>query len=272
MPTVEANGLSFHVVDEGEGPVVLLLHGFPDSSHLWRHQVRALVEAGFRAVAPDLRGFGRSDKPEGVEAYAAPNLLADVGGLLAALGVGRFSVVGHDWGAFLAWATAAFMPEQVERLCVISVGHPGAFAAAGYEQWEKSWYMLWWQFPGAADAALPRDDWRLLRAWTRGAGDTERYIEDLARPGALTAGLNWYRANISPEMIGADAVPLPPVACPTLGVWSTGDVFLTEGQMTGSQRFVTGPWRYERIGDASHWVPVDQPDRLNRLLVDFLGS
>jgi pimeloyl-ACP methyl ester carboxylesterase len=266
---LEVGGIGLNVLDDGEGPAVLLLHGFPDSLDLWRHQVPALTGSGFRVVAPDLRGFGQSDAPEEMEAYALPAVLEDVVGILDQLEVPSLRVVGHDWGAALAWGLAALHPERVERLVAISVGHPATFPGS-MEQRALSWYMLFFQFP-EAEEALRRDDWRFFREAFGGGGDLDRYIEDLSRPGRLTAGLNWYRANISPEsFVSAISSAVPAVSCPTLGVWSSGDVALTEHQMTSSAANVNGPWRYERIDDASHWIPVDAPERLNELLIDFL--
>ena len=274
LPTrrVEANGLTFSVVDAGEGPAVLLLHGFPDSSHLWRHQVPALVDAGYRVLAPDLRGFGESDRPEGVDQYAIPLVFMDVVALLDEAGVDRARVVGHDWGAGVAWTLASLAPDRVERLVAISVGHPSAyFSLGGFEQRERSWYMLFFQFEGVAEEGLRADDWRLLREWA-GGGDVERHVADLSRPGALTAALNWYRANIPPQAFTLGLGPeLPPVRCPVMAVWSDGDHHCLEPQIKGSDRYVDGPFRYERVHRASHWVPIDAPDRLNRLLVDFLA-
>lgn len=268
---LEVGGVGLNVLDEGEGPPVLLLHGFPDSLDLWRHQVPALTGAGFRVIAPDLRGFGRSDAPEEVEAYALPAVMEDVVGLLDQLEVPTTHVVGHDWGAALAWGLAALQPDRVERLVALSVGHPATFPGS-MEQRALSWYMLFFLFP-EAEEALQRDDWRLFREAFGGGGDLDRYVEDLSRPGRLTAGLNWYRANISPESFAsAMSSAVPAVSCPTLGVWSAGDVALTEHQMTSSAENVTGPWRYERIDDASHWMPVDAPERLNELLLDFLAG
>jgi len=269
---VEVNGLRFRVVEDGNGPAVLLLHGFPDSSHLWRHQIPALVAAGYRAIAPDLRGFGESDKPEAVEAYALPLLLSDVTGMLDALHVDRARVIAHDWGAALGWLLAGMYPDRVERLVALSVGHMNSFAAAGIEQREKSWYMLLFQFRGIAEEALRRNDWRLFRAWARDHSEAEHWISALSRPGALTAGLSWYRANVAPETLLADPAPFPSVAVPTLGVWSSGDAYLTEEQMVRSQEHVTGTWHYERIEGASHWMQLDQPEPLNRLLTQFLAS
>jgi pimeloyl-ACP methyl ester carboxylesterase len=259
---------------------VLLLHGFPDSWRLWRHQLPALAEAGHRVVAPDLRGFGESDRPAAVEHYTLRTLVGDVVGLLDVLDVDRAAVVGHDWGAALAWAVARFVPERVSRLVAVSVGHPLANAAAGLAQRRLSWYMLWFLFPGVAERVLPEDDWAVFRRWAwngaqRGEDpDLDRQLADLSRPGALVAGLNWYRANIDPAAFvisDPTRISVPPLACPTMGVWSSDDFALTEAQMTGSGRFVSGPWRYERLDGVDHWVPVHALDRLNQLLVDFLG-
>lgn len=270
---ITVNELSFHVVDEGQGSAVLLLHGFPDSSALWRHQIPALVDAGHRVIAPDLRGFGESDRPETVEAYRLKVLVGDVLGILDALGVERVSVVGHDWGATLGWALAARAPERVQRLAALSVGHPAGYFTDAMVQRKMSWYMLFFLFPGAAEDTLRRDGWALLRLWLREQGDIERYPTDLDRPGALTAALNWYRANLTAEAFGQlNPKPGPPVKCPVLGVWSDGDRYCGEAQMLASQRHVIGPWSYARVDGASHWIPLDAPDTLNTLLVEFVND
>jgi len=268
---ITTNGITLHVLDEGVGSPVLLLHGFPDSARLWRHQIGALVGAGRRVVAPDLRGFGESDRPTEVAAYRLSTVLADLMGLLDALGLDRVAVVGHDWGAGVAWLFAALHPERVERLAVLSVGHP-AVRPPSLAQREKAWYMLLFQFEGVAEELLRRDDWSLLREWLRGNGDLDSYLADLARPGALTAALNWYRANVHPRGQLTDRPPPPAVAAPTLGLWSSGDDYLLEEGMLASGRHVTGPWRYQRIEDASHWMQLDAPERVNELLVDFLAE
>jgi len=259
------------VLDEGEGPPVLLLHGFPDSSQLWRHQIPALLAAGFRVVAPDLRGFGESEKTQEVEAYALRNLLGDVLAVLDELGIERTHVVGHDWGAGLAWVTAGFAPDRIDRLVVLSVGHPNTVRTPTVEQREKAWYMLLFQFEGVAEELLQRDDWKLAREWMRENGDAERYLEDLARPGALTAALNWYRANTHPRRELGERMAFPKIAAPTMGIWSSGDDYLLEEPMVRSGEHVTGGWRYERIEGASHWLQLDDPERVNALLLDFLG-
>jgi pimeloyl-ACP methyl ester carboxylesterase len=278
---IDLGDITVHVRDTGSGTPVVLLHGWPDTGDLWRHQVPALTASGYRVIAPDLRGFGRSDRPEAVEAYRIRSLVGDVLGVLDAVGAGRAAVVGHDWGASLAWATAMGAPDRVARLVPISVGHPGSNAFAGLRQRQLSWYMLWFIAPGVAERVLPADDWAWYREWAwQGKSrdddpDLRRQLGDLERPGALTAGLNWYRANILPEryvLSPADVAGMATVSCPTMAVWSTGDMALGEEQMLVSERFVTGPWRYERIEDAGHWIPTEAPERLSELLLDFLAD
>lgn len=269
---IELDGIGLNVVEEGSGPAVLLLHGFPDSAALWRHQIPALAKAGFRAVAPDLRGFGESDKPPQKEAYQLARVLADAVGILEALGLERVHVVGHDWGAAVAWSLASFLPDRVDRLVAMSVGHMAAFARAPIEQREKSWYMLLFQIEKLAEEVLRRDGWRLFREFTRHHPECDRWIRDLERPGALTAGLNWYRANMTPESMFAEPPAFPKVRADTLGLWSSDDAYLTEAQMRDSARFVEGSWHYQRVGDAGHWLQLDQPERVNRYLLGFLGA
>jgi len=269
---VAVNGIRLHVHEQGSGPPVLLLHGFPDSSSLWRHQVPALVGAGYRVIVPDLRGFGLSDRPARVDDYAIQTLFGDAVGLLDAFGLARAHVVCHDWGAALGWGLAVFSPERVERFAALSVGHFASFFEGGVPQREKSWYMLYFQYEGIAEESLQSEDWKLFRDWTRDHSELPRWIADLSRPGALTAALSWYRANMNPARPGLAGVTFPPVTVPTLGVWSSGDAYLLEAQMIGSARHCSAEWRYERIENASHWMQLDQPERVNALLLDWLRA
>lgn len=269
--TLTANGLRFHVEDTGEGPAVLLLHGFPDTGRVWRRQVPALADAGLRAIVPDLRGRGRTERPPEVAAYALPELVADATGILDALGIERAHVVGHDWGAALAWTLAALAPERVNRLVVISVGFPGA-VRPDRRALEQGWYRLLFLFPQAEELLL-RDDAYLLRTLSAGAPDSPEYRELRTDPEALTAGLAWYRANAPVENLpGADAPRLPPVPVPTLGIFGENDPYLTERAMLASERFVTGGWQYQRIPGAGHWPQLEEPERINELLLEFLAA
>ena len=261
--TVNVNGLTFPVLDYGEGSPVLLLHGFPDDRFLWRNQAIELPTAGLRVIAPDLRGFGDAPRPADPAEYGLDIAAKDVIGILDALGIGQVQMVAHDWGAALGWRIAGLYPNRVSRYAALSVGAPGAAPTA--EQKEKSAYMLFFRKPGVEEE-IQRDDWKWFRTWLRNAPDTARYIDRLSRPGALTAGLNWYRAsNARP----AGAAPLV-VSCPVLGIWSDGDAYLTEEQIRTSGERIKGSFQYEKITGASHWMMLDKPNEVNRLLLAFL--
>jgi pimeloyl-ACP methyl ester carboxylesterase len=266
---VDQVGLEVDVQGPEDGRPVLLLHGFPDTGRVWQAQVRALVDAGFRAVVPDLRGYGGSDKPAEVEAYSAGHLVRDAIGLLDQLGIQRTHVIGHDWGAAVGWALATFTPERVDHLVALSVGHPTSFRTAGLEQKMKSFYMLLFLFKGVGERWLSNNDWRNFRRWA-GHPDADAVIAELEANGSLTPALNYYRANIPVESWLEDPPKYPPVQASTMGIWSSADPALTEGQMTASDEYMAGPWRYERIDGAGHWLQLEAADAVNRLLLDFL--
>jgi len=267
---VALQGIRMFVQDEGAGEPVLLLHGWPDTHLLWRNQVPALTAAGYRTIAPDLRGFGATDKPADVSEFGLLQVVGDVLGLLDRIGVERAHVVGHDWGGVIGCVLAAMAPGRVSSLTCLSVGHPAAFRGAGWEQRQKSWYMLLFQFPGVAEQWLAQDDFANLRSWVQHPA-IEEVVTRLKAPGALTASLGLYRAVMPPESLLAGPAALPPIRVPTMGVWSTDDIAVTEAAMTGTQRYVVGGWRYERIEGAGHWMQLDAPDRVNDLLTDFLN-
>ncbi len=268
MSRVNVGGVDTEYQVTGQGRAVVLLHGFPDSGRVWRHQVPALAGAGFKVIVPDLRGYGRSGKPEAVAAYSLSVVAGDVLAILGELGIGQAHVVGHDWGAALAWALASFAPDRVDHLAVLSAGHPATFLRT-LQQRQKSWYMLLFQFPGIAERWLTEDNWANFRRWAAHP-DTSQVIADLEASGSLTPGLNWYRANMPPELWVRPPAHLPPVVAPTMGVWSTGDAALTETQMTDSAASVTAPWRYERLDGPGHWLQLEAPDQVSALLLDFL--
>jgi len=262
----------FAVTEEGTGEPVLMLHGFPDSARLWRHQIPALVGAGYRVIAPDQRGFGASDKPQEVAAYALPEVLGDALALLDHFGLERVRVVSHDWGAAVGWALAAWHPERVERHAALSVGHLSSLWNAGLAQRRLAWYMLLFMRQGLAEDILMRQDWQFFRDLWGHHPEMDTWLGDLARPGALTAALNWYRANVDVDTWTEEGWVMPRVTVPTMGIWSSGDIYLTETQMVASGQYVDAPWRYERIEGATHWLMLDQPERITALLLDFLGS
>lgn len=269
---VRSGDVELAVTEHGpaDGPPVLMIHGFPDSARLWRSQIPFLTNAGYRVVAPDIRGYGLSDKPESVDDYSIGTVAEDMLAVLDDAGIEDAHVVGHDWGAALSWYLAIAHPHRVKSLVTLSVGHPTAFGSAGIRQLEKTWYMLLFQFEGFAERWLSDDDWANLRAWTGGHPETANWIENLSRPGGLTGALGIYRANMGPERLVKGPPRLPDVKVPVMGVWSSRDVALTEDQMTESAGYVSAEFRYERIEGVGHWIPVEAPDQLNSLLLDWL--
>lgn len=261
--SVDVGGVRLNVIDAGDGPPVLMLHGFPDSSRLWRKQVPALIREGHRVIAPDLRGFGESERPKGLRNYAMRRILADLDGLLDSLGIEAVDLVGHDWGAIASWGFAGWYPHRVIRLVAISVGHPRSFVRLGPRQIARSWYAAAFLIPYLGESLFRAFDWRLLRATFGRSPDFEQYLQDLSRPGALTSGLNWYRANHPLTLRN-----YPSIHAPTLGIWGSKDWALTEHQMIRSERFVEGPWRYERV-EGGHWIPLRCADVLNEMLLAF---
>jgi pimeloyl-ACP methyl ester carboxylesterase len=268
---VDGVGTEFDVFGDPDGRPVLLLHGFPDSAQLWRNQVPPLVDAGLRVITPDLRGYGRSDRPEAVDAYSLVHPAGDVVAILDELGLERAHVVGHDFGAALAWVTATFFPDRVDNLVAMSVGHPAAFRLTSVDQGSLSWYMLLFQHEGIAEEWLTADDWANFREWS-GHPDADGVVEQFEASGSLSQALNWYRANITPEAWIAPPLELPPIQSPTMGVWSSDDFALREEQMLDSAAHVAGPWRYERVDGAGHWLQLEAPEAVSQLLVDFLTA
>lgn len=263
---VHIDGLQFRVQTRGEGPPVLLLHGFPDSLELWREVAPRLTAEGYRTIAVDQRGFGETDAPPGRHHYGTDRLVQDLADLLPALGIdGPVHVVGHDWGSVMAWALATLRPDLVRSAVAISVGHPREYLLAGLEQKRKGLYTIGWQFPGLAERWLLANDCAAMRRWLRDHPDAEGCIRDLARPGRLTAGLNWYRGNLLPGVLRS----WPACRVPVLGLWSSRDHCLAEGQMARSGRRVTAAWRYERIEGAAHWLPLEQPQRVAELALGW---
>ena len=268
--TLTVNDLRFPVTVYGEGPAVVFLHGFPDSREVWRYQAQAIADAGFKVVVPDQRGFGRAERPEGVEHYQIQKLAADIIGIMDQLSIDNARLVGHDFGAGLAWFMAARLPGRFSQLVVMSVGSSGNPGWDTIEQREASWYFDFFNKAGVAEEALTANNWDFFRRLTRNSGDQAHFIRDLARPGALTAALNWYRANTRGWGSLHDKLDYPAIDLPVMGMWSTGDPFLLEAQMQQSKVNVTGPWRYERVEDAGHWFMLEKPEVVNKLLLDFL--
>jgi pimeloyl-ACP methyl ester carboxylesterase len=275
---IPAGPFTFRALASGpaDGRVVMLLHGFPQSAAEWKAQLEALGAAGFRAVAPDQRGYSPGARPEGVEPYGIAHLVGDVVAMCDALGAEQVDLVGHDWGAIVAWVVAARHPERLRTLTAVSVPHPEAFADA-YEspasnQHEMSSYIDIFRADGdAGEQMLQGADGDGIRRIFEQAGlGSEAAAEHAAvqgEPGALTAGLNWYRAT-HPTLLR----DIPAVSVPTLFVWSTLDPAISRDAAEGCGRYMTGPFRYEIFEGVDHWVPELAADRLNELLLEHLAA
>ena len=270
-----------HYVTAGSGPLVVLLHGFPEFWFSWRHQIRALAAAGFRVVAPDMRGYNLSDKPRGVRQYALPRLARDVSELISHLGESRAAVAGHDWGGVVAWMVGMQHPERVSALVIVNAPHPLHFRRAilGGRQALRSLYAAIFQVPWLPERIIRARDFALLRrvlrngparAETFSEEEIDRYVEAAAQPGALTATLNYYRAAFR-DLLGGLPWPRRVVTAPVLVVWGDRDPWLLP-ELAEPGRRAAREIRVERLEDAGHWPHLEDPSRVNAALLDFLRA
>jgi pimeloyl-ACP methyl ester carboxylesterase len=277
---ITTNGISLHVVTDGRegGPQVILLHGFPEYWYGWHKQIPFLAERGFRVSAPDQRGYNESDKPEGVRAYSIDELAKDVVGLIDASGRDKVYLVGHDWGAAVAWWVAIKYPERLHKLVILNVPHPIIMLrnlATNPRQLVKSWYMFYFQLPVLPELGFRRKNGKQLAASLRGLArspraftdeDLEHYREAWSRPGAATGMLNWYRAMLraSPEIPSDVRVKVP-----TLMIWGKQDTALGS-ELAQPSIDLCDDGRLVFIEEAGHFVQHDEPARVNELIADFL--
>jgi pimeloyl-ACP methyl ester carboxylesterase len=278
---IAGDGLQLHVVMGGAGPPVILLHGFPENWHSWHRQIFPLAAAGFSVWVPDLRGYNLSDRPAEKSAYQLNNLVGDVVALVKATGYPRAHIVGHDWGGIIAWAIAERFPALVNRLVILNAPHLRLYLEKVKcpRQMLRSWYVLFFQMPKLPEFALAAADFRAVRDMFRlrpcvktafSENDIENYIRGLSQPGALTASLNYYRANLTRAGIGAIR-RMQPVSAETAIIWGERDPALGIELLEGMDRVAPHHHIY-RIPDASHWVQNEAPDEVNGILVDFLGK
>ncbi|TNC22708.1 alpha/beta fold hydrolase [Amycolatopsis alkalitolerans] len=253
-----------------DGRPVLLLHGFPEAAISWDYQVAVLGDRGFRAVAPDQRGYSPGVRPQAAAEYGIDELVEDVLAIADELGWARFDLVGHDWGGAVAWWTAAEHPARLRTLSVVSTPHPGALGEAlrtDEDQQLRSQYMRDWRSSGTERRMLANNAEALRRMfeWRVGNSRVDEYVQRLSEPGALTAALNWYRASRPAGKIGK-------VGVPTLYVWSTEDVAFGSTAAFATEQWVTGAYSFQMLEDVTHWVPEEVPEVLTGLLLEHLAS
>lgn len=267
-----------HYVAAGEGPLVVLLHGYPEFWYSWRRQLRTLADAGYRAVAPDMRGYNRSEKPEGIDPYRRSKLVDDVAGLIDDFGREDAVVVGHDWGGLVAWAFGMERGERVRKLGILNAPHPLAMVKGIDDpiQLLRSSYIFFFRLPVLPELAVGLGDCKLLRELFRRdpvredaftEEDIDRYVEAMSRPGAKTATINYYRAAAKYGF----TKPLETIDQDVLVVWGDQDRYLGVDLADPPDDLVPNS-KLVRLPDASHWVQADAPEKVDDLLVDFLNS
>jgi len=275
---LETNGIRLHTVLAGpkSGVPVILLHGFPENWRCWIHQIPALVEAGFRVIVPDQRGYNLSDKPQGIKSYRVDELVKDILGLIDTLEYQKVNLVGHDWGAIVSWMLAYEHPERLQRLGILNVPHPLVMHRSvrrDFEQIRRSWYVFFFQLPWLPEMGMRADDWRGAIRALRGSGkihtftneDIEKYKKAWSEPGAMTAMINWYRA------VRYQARPprQMQIKVPTLMMWGMKDVALSHTMARPSIDYCDDG-KLIFFPDATHWVQHEAAEEVNHYLIDFL--
>ena len=284
--SVSANGTRFHIAESGDGPLVLLLHGFPEFWWAWRSQLPSLARAGFRAVAADLRGYGGSDKPP--RGYDLVTAASDAAGMVRALGEANAVIVGHDWGGLVAWTMGAYYPKVVRRLAVVAAPHPLRMSSAvltdPFGQGKRSGYALHFQLPATPERQLVRDDGakigRLLKDWSGpGWPDDEadhRYREAMRIPGVAHSALEYHRwivrSRLRPDGLRYVRRMRAPIQAPTLHLHGALDTCVLPRTARGAGRYVDGPYRWRLIDGAGHFPHEELPDRFNAELRGWLAD
>jgi pimeloyl-ACP methyl ester carboxylesterase len=276
------NGVRLHYVTQGQGKLVVLLHGFPEFWYSWRHQIPVLAER-FKVVASDMRGYNESDKPAGVANYRLDLLTADVMGLIRAFDQEKAIIVGHDWGGGVAWTFAADYPQATERLIVLNCPHPGAFQKhlrSNLRQLRRSWYMFFFQLPWLPEALVRINRRRFVEQAFRGMAirkeafpdeDLQRYVEALEKPGALTAAINYYRAMFH-EFLRRGERQFAKITCPTLLIWGEEDIALGKELTYNMEPYFTDRFEIKYIPRCSHWVQQERPELVNQYMLEFLAD
>jgi pimeloyl-ACP methyl ester carboxylesterase len=274
---LSTNGVSLHYVTQGEGPLMLFLHGFPEFWYSWRHQL-AEFSSDYTCVALDLRGYNESDKPDGVDAYRMEELVQDVEGVIRKLGYDRCILVGHDWGGAIAWSFAYAHPEMLESLIVMNLPHPAKFAAGLQtpQQLLRSWYIGFFQIPFLPELLIQAGDYWLIEQALRGMAirkeaftdnDIRQFKAAAAKPGALTAMVNYYRALVSSSFLNRT---WPVLEVPTLMIWGEEDTALGKELTVGTEDYVRD-FHLRYIPNCSHWVQQEQPEQVNTYMGEFLA-
>ncbi len=272
---MELNGVRYHVGEQGSGDkVVLLMHGMPDTSSVWTDQVPALVNAGYRVIAPDMLGYGETEKPQDAQRYRGELIIADMVALLDTLDVPQVDLVGHDWGAFFSWELALNFPERFRRHVALSVGHPDLMMnVKSVDEVKYSWYMYLNTMADTAQLYAANDGAFFRKFIVPTHPDVDEVWSRMKDPAAMNGMLNLDRANpMASAYLAAVTSTAAPRKCqvPTLGLWSSGDTYLWESQVQDSATLMAAPWRYRRVEGGSHWLMLDRPQQVTTQMLEWL--
>jgi epoxide hydrolase 4 len=274
---ITTNGIKLHYVTQGEGPLMLMLHGFPEFWYSWRYQIPEFAK-NFKVVALDLRGYNDSDKPKEKSAYVMDEFIQDIQGVIKGLGYQKCVLVGHDWGGAIAWCFAYAHPEMLERLIILNMPHPAKFAQglrAPQQMW-RSTYALFFQLPWLPEFLIQSSDYQAIETVLKGMAvnksaftkaDIDAYKDAVAKPGALTAILNYYRNITQHKMLKENWGILQ---VPTLMIWGEKDTALGKELTYGTEAYVKD-FQIKYIPNSSHWVQQEQPEFVNKYICDFLA-
>lgn len=278
---VETNNIHLHSVTQGQGELVVLLHGFPEFWYAWRYQIPALSRY-FRVVVPDLRGYNDSDKPE--SGYDLDTLSQDIRGLIQRLGYAKAHIVGHDCGGAIAWNLAQKFPESVNRLAILNAPPPHRFVQelmGNFDQIRRSWFVLAFQVPGVPEWLIQQNLKEFIRGFLRGhairkgafsAEETEIYQTALEKPGVLRSAINYYRQLLQPPGLFSSWRRPREINVPTLVLWGEDDSFLSQKLVEGLDKLITAPFRLQLVSDCGHWMQQEVPQLVNRELLSFLRN
>jgi pimeloyl-ACP methyl ester carboxylesterase len=273
---LEINGVNYYLRDSDLGKdCVLLLHGMPDDGTVWKYQISELLKQGYRVLCPDMLGYGLTDKPIEVERYKSTAIASDLVHLLDILGLDKVHCIAHDWGGMIGWELAIAFPARLKSFVTMTIGHPLSWFEDSFKVKNIScnWYTLF-HLNDYAPEVYRAGNGRLLREVLQSHPDKEKVVENLLQPGTLETMLNWDKANPLPEAMIAylrgDFNELPPVTVPTFGIAGANDELMRESHIQHSEKFVKAEWRYECLEDAGHWLMLEQPEKTNQLLLDWL--
>ncbi|MEB3882869.1 alpha/beta hydrolase [Lyngbya sp. CCY1209] len=278
---VETNQIHLHSVTQGEGELVVLLHGFPEFWYAWRYQIPALSRY-FKVVVPDLRGYNDSDKPEG--GYDLDTLSEDIRGLIRRLGYAKAHIVGHDWGGTIAWNLAQKFPECIDRLAILNAPPPHRFVQelmSNLDQIRRSWFVFAFQVPGVPEWLIQNNLKDFVRGFLRehavrkgafSAEETDIYQAALEKPGVLRSAMNYYRQLLQPQELISGWMRPAPIDVPTLVLWGREDSFLSHKLVDGLDRLIAAPFKLRLVSDCGHWIQQEVPQLVNRELLTFLRS